>query len=49
MDIKICFFFGCVVLLVASWEARSGRRVADCVVASRVWGWVGGWVLKFCF
>ena len=27
-------FFGCVVLLPVSWEARLGRRVSDCVVAS---------------
>ena len=31
----------CFVRLPASWKARLGRRVSDCVVACKVWGWVG--------
>ena len=33
----------CVAWLTASREARLGRRVSECVVASRVWGL---WVFK---
>ena len=35
-------FFGCVVWLPASREVRLGRPVSDSVVASKVWGCVGG-------
>ena len=37
-----CYLFGRVAWLPASREARLGRRVSDCVVASKVVGWVGG-------
>jgi hypothetical protein len=36
MGVKICFFFGRVAQAPASWEARLGHRVSDCVVASMV-------------
>ena len=42
-------FFGCVVWLVASWEARLGHRISDCIDAGRVWGWVGECKNVFCF
>ncbi len=29
----------CIARLAASRESRLGRRVSECVVASRVWGW----------
>jgi hypothetical protein len=37
-ELKFVCLFACVVRLSASWEARLGRRVSDCVVASKVWG-----------
>ncbi len=42
MDVHILFFvFGRVAWLHASREARLGRRVSDCVFASK---FLGGWV-----
>jgi hypothetical protein len=47
VDVNFVLFFGRVVWVPASREARLGRRVSDCVVASQVWGeWVD---LKVCF
>ena len=34
VDVEICFLFWRVVLLLASREARLGRRLSDSVVAS---------------
>ena len=42
VDVKNGFLFWCVERLPASWEARLGRRISDCVVASKVLGCVGG-------
>ncbi len=42
VDVKICFVLGCVAWLPASREARLGRRISDRVIASKVWGCVGG-------
>ncbi len=42
VDVKFVFVQGCVAWLPASWEARLGRRISDCVVASKVWGCLGG-------
>ena len=39
--LNLVLFFGRVVLLLASREARVGRRVSDCLVAFKVSGWVG--------
>ncbi len=41
-ELKFVSLFACVVRLSASWEARLRRRVSDCVVASRVWGFGDG-------
>ncbi len=48
MDVKMCFLFGWVERLPASWEALLGRRVPACVVASIGLG-VRGWMFKFSF
>ncbi len=40
--LNFVLFFGCLVWLLASREARLGRRVSDCVGASKVLGWVCG-------
>ncbi len=42
------WFLRCVARLAASTESRLGRRVSECVVASRVWG-LWGWVFKFAW
>ena len=36
------------MLLPVSWEARFGHRTSDYVVASAVWGWVGGCSIFVC-
>ncbi len=46
--IDLCCVFGGVARLTASREARLGRRVSDCVAASKVRGCVGG-CYKFVF
>ena len=39
-----------VFFVLASRGARLGRRLSHCVVASKVWGCVGGCqILVFCF
>ena len=40
--LKFAFVFGCVAWLAASREATLGRRFSEGVVASKVWGCVGG-------
>ncbi len=42
VDLKTLFLLGCVARRPASWETRLGRRVSDCFVAFKVWGWVDG-------
>ena len=36
VDVKLLFLFWCMERLPASWEARLGRRISDCIVASKV-------------
>ncbi len=42
VDVEFGFLFWCVVVWPATWGARLGRRVSDCVVASKDWGCVDG-------
>ncbi len=46
--LNVACFFGCVDWLPASREALLGRRTSESVVASKVWGCVGGCKIVFC-